>query len=151
VGFRDLKSFNLAMIATQGWNIMIKSHTLVAKLYIARYFPKSSLFNSCIGHNPSYAWRGIWKTRHILMNGCRWTIGSGTNIKVMSDPWLRGKEGAWIQSPQPQGAFNFTVNDLMVPNAKIWDKRKIESIFPSDVVNQILDICLYLIWLTKIS
>ncbi|MCI14198.1 RNA-directed DNA polymerase (Reverse transcriptase), partial [Trifolium medium] len=57
MGFRDLHSFNLAMIAKQGWNIMTKPHTLVAKLYKARYFPNSSLFDSQLGHNPSYAWR----------------------------------------------------------------------------------------------
>ncbi|GAU34899.1 hypothetical protein TSUD_144300 [Trifolium subterraneum] len=36
MGFRDLHTFNLAMIAKQGWNIMTKPHTLVAKLYKAR-------------------------------------------------------------------------------------------------------------------
>ncbi|KAK2449324.1 hypothetical protein QL285_008530 [Trifolium repens] len=68
MGFRDLHSFNLAMIAKQGWNIITKPHTLVAKIYKAR-----------------------------------WIIGSGANIKVMSDPWLRDDDGAWIQSPQTQG------------------------------------------------
>jgi hypothetical protein len=44
MGFRDLHNFNLAMIAKQGWNIMAKPHTLVAKIYKSRYFPNSSLF-----------------------------------------------------------------------------------------------------------
>jgi hypothetical protein len=90
--------FNLAMIAKQGWNIMKKPHTLVAQIYKARYFPKSSLFDAQLGHNPSYAWRGIWKSCHILMNGYRWIVENGTKIKVMSEPWLREKDGAWIQS-----------------------------------------------------
>jgi hypothetical protein len=94
MGFRDLQAFNLAMIAKQGWNILTKPHTLVAKLYKARYFPNSSFFDSTIGHNPSYAWRGIWKARQILMHGCRWSIGSGENIRVVNDPWLRGGDGA---------------------------------------------------------
>jgi hypothetical protein len=89
MGFRDLHAFNLAMIAKQRWNILTKPHTLVAKLYKARYFLNSSFFESKIGHNPSNAWRGIWKARDILMNGCRWRIGNGANIKVMYDPWLR--------------------------------------------------------------
>jgi hypothetical protein len=118
MGFRDLHYFNLAMIAKQGWNIMTKPHTLVAKLYKARYFSNSSLFDSRIGHNPSYAWRGIWKACHILMNRCRWSIGSGTNINVMCDPCLRGEEGAWIHSPQVKGAHNISVNELMLPNLK---------------------------------
>jgi hypothetical protein len=143
MGFRDLQAFNLAMIAKQGWTIMTKPHTLVARLYKARYFPHSSLFESKIGHNPSYAWRGIWKARHILMNGCRWRIGNGNNIKVMSEPWLRDIDGAWIPSPQNQGVHNLFVNDLMIPNMKMWDKEKIESLFPRDIANRILDIPLF--------
>jgi hypothetical protein len=143
MGFRDLHAFNLAMIAKQGWNIMTKPHTLVAKLYKARYFLNSSFFESKIGHNPSYAWRGIWKAREILMNGCRWRIGDGKSIKIMNEPWLRGLEGAWIPSPQEQGVHDLFVNDLMLPNMKLWDKRKIESLFPIHVANRIIDMPLF--------
>jgi hypothetical protein len=87
--FRDLHTFNLAMMAKQGWNIMTKPHTLVSRLYKARYFPNSSLFASKLGHNPSYAWRGIWKARQILMHGCRWSIQNGSSINVIGEPWFR--------------------------------------------------------------
>ncbi|GAU14523.1 hypothetical protein TSUD_250650 [Trifolium subterraneum] len=143
MGFRDLHTFNLAMIAKQGWNIMTKPHTLVAKLYKARYFPNSSLFESQIGHNPSYAWRGIWKARHVLMNGSRWSVGNGSNIKVMSEPWLRERGEAWIPSPQVQGAYNITVNDLMNTNVRTWNREKIESLFPLNIANRIIDIPLF--------
>jgi ribonuclease HI len=158
MGFRDFHSFNLAMVAKQGWNIMTKPHTLVAQIYKARYFPKSSLFDAQLGHNPSYAWRGIWKSRHILMNGCRWIVGDGTKIRVMSDPWLREKDSVWVQSPQVQGAHDITVNDLMCPNIRAWDKNKIMSLFPMDVVNRIVDIPLIdvigedkLIWVDSVN
>jgi ribonuclease HI len=140
MGFRDLQAFNLAMIAKQGWNILTKPHTLVAKLYKARYFPNSSLFDSTIGHNPSYAWRGIWKARQILMQGCRWRIGSGDNIRVMNDPWLRDGDGAWIPSPQAHCVYDLCVRDLMVPNSHIWDKGRIESLFPLHTAQRILEI-----------
>jgi hypothetical protein len=61
----------------------------------------------------------------------------------MKDPWLRGKEGAWIPSPQIQGAYEITVNELMFPNTNVWDKDKIESLFPMHIVNRILDIPLF--------
>jgi ribonuclease HI len=140
MGFRDLQAFNLAMIAKQGWNILTKPHSLVAKLYKARYFPNSSLFDAKIGHNPSYAWRGIWKARQILMHGCRWSIGSGDNIRVMNDPWLRSNDGAWLPSPQTQGVYNLRVSDLMIPNTHVWDRGKIEFIFPIHIAKSILEI-----------
>ncbi|PNX96867.1 ribonuclease H, partial [Trifolium pratense] len=122
MGFRDLRAFNLAMIAKQAWNFMTKPHSLVARLYKAR-----------------------------------WIIGSGTNINVMKDPWLREKDGAWIQSPQVQGAYNITVNNLMLPNIKRWDKEKVETLFTDEVAKSILDIPLFdtveedkLIWIDNI-
>jgi hypothetical protein len=105
LGFRDLHTFNLAMIAKQGWNFMTKPHSLVARIYKARYFPSSSLFEAKSGHNPSYAWRSIWKARQILMHGCRWRIGNGTSINIMGQPWLRDTNEAWIPSPQVQGVY----------------------------------------------
>jgi ribonuclease HI len=140
------------------WNIMKKPHTLVAQIYKARYFPKSTLFDAQLGHNPSYVWRGIWKSRHVLMNGCRCIVGNGTNIRVMSDPWLREKDGVWVQSPQAQGVYTITVNELMLPNIRAWDKNKIMSLFPMDVVNRIVDIPLIdvieedkLIWVDSVN
>ncbi|KAK2450022.1 hypothetical protein QL285_009162 [Trifolium repens] len=104
---------------------MTKPNSLVVRRYKARYFPNSSLFDSKIRHNPSYAWRCIWKARHILMHGCRWSIGSGTSIRVMDDPWLRGNDGAWIPSPYTHDVY------------------KIESIFPLHVAKRILEIPLF--------
>ncbi|XP_045802597.1 uncharacterized protein LOC123896226 [Trifolium pratense] len=73
----------------------------------------------------------------------RWSIGNGTNIKVMSEPWLREANRAWISSPQDQGVYNFYVNDLLLPDMKIWDREKIESIFPMYVAKRILEVPLF--------
>jgi hypothetical protein len=139
LGFRDLHTFNLAMIAKQGWNIMTKPQSLVARIYKARYFPNTSFFESNIGHNPSYAWRSIWKARQVLMYGCRWRIGNGASINIMSQPWLRERNEAWIPSPQAQGVYNLNVSDLMIPNMKMWDRDKIESLFSLHIVNRIVE------------
>jgi hypothetical protein len=73
------------------------------------------------------------------MHGCRWSIENGTSIKVMGEPWLRERDGAWIPSPQTQGVYNLNVSDLMVPNMKMWDKAKVESLFPLHVANNIVE------------
>ncbi|XP_045802361.1 uncharacterized protein LOC123895940 [Trifolium pratense] len=94
----------MSMVAKQAWNFVAKPHTLVARIYKARYFPRSSLFDAKIGDNPSFVWRSIWKSRDVLVNGCRWKIGDGSKIKIMSEPWLRGEDTLWMQSPQTQKA-----------------------------------------------
>ncbi|KAK2360556.1 hypothetical protein QL285_085815 [Trifolium repens] len=55
LGFRDFQSFNMAMVAKQGWNLMNKPSTLVSRVFKARYFPHSSFLESNIGNNPSFA------------------------------------------------------------------------------------------------
>jgi ribonuclease HI len=111
----------------------------VAKIYKAGYFSNSSFFDSKLGNNPSYVWRGIWKARQILMHGYRWRIGNGDSINIMSEPWLRERNDAWIPSPQAQGVYNLHVSDLMIPNLKLWDKNKIESLFPLHIANRIME------------
>jgi hypothetical protein len=61
----------------------------------------------------------------------------------MSDPWLRGSDGTWIHSPQTQGVHNLHVSDLMVPNVKVWDKNKIDTIFPMYIASRIYEIPLF--------
>ena len=56
MGFKDLKAFNLALLAKQGWRLLQNTSSLIHKVYKARYFKNSSF----IGPN----WEGI-----LLMHG----------------------------------------------------------------------------------
>ncbi|XP_050253781.1 uncharacterized mitochondrial protein AtMg00310-like [Quercus robur] len=57
IGFRELKQFNLALLAKQGWLLQTKRDSLVYRVYKARYFPQTDFVHASVGHNPSYAWR----------------------------------------------------------------------------------------------
>jgi hypothetical protein len=54
MSFKNLQAFNLAMLGKQAWNLFTKPSSLITKLLKARYFPYCDLFESSIGHNPSY-------------------------------------------------------------------------------------------------
>jgi hypothetical protein len=77
------------------------------------------------------------------MHGCRWSIGNGTSIKIMGEPWLKGKEGAWLPSPQIQRVHNYTIHDFLLNNMKKWDKVKIESLFPLNISKRIMETPLF--------
>ncbi|XP_058776514.1 uncharacterized protein LOC131650817 [Vicia villosa] len=124
LGFRDLKSFNLAMVAKRGWNLLSKPHSLVARIYTARYFPRSSFFEANLGNNPSFVWRSIWQARRVLSLGCRWSIGDGRHILVMGAPWLRGCSEGMLNGPQRQE----------------WNVPLIRELFDYDVGNAILQV-----------
>jgi len=109
LGFRNLRAFNLAMLAKQGWNLLNKPDALASKLLKSRYFPNSSFLEAKLGHNPSYDWQSIWSSQSILIHGCRWKIGDSSRVRVMQDTWLRNSVSAWMPSPQ-----NIDVNNMYV-------------------------------------
>ncbi|GAU36753.1 hypothetical protein TSUD_318520 [Trifolium subterraneum] len=139
LGFCNFEAFNKAMVAKQVWNIVQNPNSLVAKLIKAKYFPRSSLFEAPLGYNPSFAWRSMWQARQILSLGCRWRIGSGDNIRVMHDPWLRGSANRWVPSPQPAGVYQLSVRDLLHDNYKAWNIVKVRNLFSRDVAEKILE------------
>ncbi|XP_058783149.1 uncharacterized protein LOC131657807 [Vicia villosa] len=140
LGFRDFRAFNMAMVAKQGWFIMSNPQALVSRVFKARYFPRTTFFDATLGYNPSFVWRGIWKAREVLMLGCRWSIGDGSKIKVMQEPWLRGTNEGCLSGPQVQGAYNITVKDLLLPNVKQWNMRVIRTLFDVTVTKDILQV-----------
>ena len=88
MGFRNLQAFNLTMLAKQGWRLLSNPHSLVARIYKAKYFPHGDVLNSQLGSNPSYAWRSIFNGLEVIKRGTRWRVGNGKVIHIWEDKWL---------------------------------------------------------------
>ncbi|CAM8887258.1 unnamed protein product [Rhodiola kirilowii] len=84
LGFRKLELMNLAMLAKQGWRIMMEPDLLVSKVFKAKYFPNSNIFYATRGSRPSYAWRGISEALHIIKHGTEWVE------EERKYAWIRG-------------------------------------------------------------
>ena len=54
LGFRRLYEFNLAILGKLGWKLLQEPHSLVAKVFKARYYPSSSFLKEKLGTNPNY-------------------------------------------------------------------------------------------------
>ena len=54
MGFKDLKAFNLAFLAKQGWRLTQNTKSLAHRVLKARYFLNSNFLEAQIGKNPSY-------------------------------------------------------------------------------------------------
>ncbi|XP_058766343.1 uncharacterized mitochondrial protein AtMg00310-like [Vicia villosa] len=122
----------MAMVAKQGWSILSEPNSLVSRIFKARYFPRSSYLDSLIGNNPSFVWRSLWKTRAVIKQGSRWSIGDGSNIKVMYESWLRERGRCYLSGPQLQSTSELSVKDLLLPNTKKWNVGLINQIFDSE-------------------
>ena len=78
--FKQLKQFNLALLAKQGWRLQRGGDSLVYKVFKAKYFPKCDFIEAGLGNNPSYAWRSIMAAHDVVWKGLQWQVGNGRSI-----------------------------------------------------------------------
>ena len=57
--FRNFKAFNLAMLAKQAWQILVRENSLLHKIYKAKCFPYESFFKAKLGSRPFFTWRDV--------------------------------------------------------------------------------------------
>ena len=88
MGFRDLRAFNLALLAKQGWRIQQNPGFMVHRVFKAKYFGGSSFKDAQLGHKPSYVWRSIMAAKEIVEKGSRWVIGNGKRLHIWEDRWI---------------------------------------------------------------
>ena len=80
MGFRDLRDFNLAMLAKQGWRLIQGYDSLPYRCFKARYFPRTSFLEAKELLGCSYVWRSILAVLPILRLGSCWRVGNGSSI-----------------------------------------------------------------------
>ena len=85
MGFRDLKSFNLALLAKQGWRLQTNSSSLCSQVCKAKYFLNGDFVDVEVGKKVSFAWRSIMEAQHHVKRALRWQVGDGCSIQVWQD------------------------------------------------------------------
>ena len=88
LGFRDIETFNLALLARQAWRILIRSKSLCSQILKLDYFPSGDLLNAPIGSNPSKTWRAICDGIEVLNQGLIKRIGDGRSTRIWECNWI---------------------------------------------------------------
>lgn len=141
LGFKSLRSFNIAMIAKQAWRLITGLNPLVTRLMQARYFPDSDFFNAKMGSNPSYVWRSLLESQEVVRRGCRRRIGDGTSTKIWKIPWLPSTENGFLTTDMPKELRDATVAGLFDENTGGWDEEILNDIYNElgkNLIKQIL-------------
>ncbi|KAL9678847.1 hypothetical protein QQ045_016698 [Rhodiola kirilowii] len=69
LGIRDFEFFNIALLMKQAWRLLKKPDILMSRIMKARYFATSNFLDSSLGWRPSHAWKSIFMTKDILIQG----------------------------------------------------------------------------------
>ena len=86
IGFKRLHFFNVAMLGKQGWCLLTNLNSLVAQLFKARYYPKTSFAEALLSSNPNYVWRSILAAQPAILQGSLVQIGRGHQMVIGSAP-----------------------------------------------------------------
>ncbi|XP_040997132.1 uncharacterized mitochondrial protein AtMg00310-like [Juglans microcarpa x Juglans regia] len=78
LGFRDLESFNKAMLVKQCWRILNNPSSLVAKVMKEKYFKEDRFLEARLGYAPSLIWRSLWYSISLVKESLRWRVGDGS-------------------------------------------------------------------------
>ena len=119
MGFRDLRSFNLAMLAKQGWRMIQEQNSLLSRCFKAKYFPRCSFMEAADCPNNSYVWKSVLAGQQILKKGSYWRVGTGSSIWVMEDKWILNYLGNKILFPTEYDEWEGRVSDLI--DWRVWD------------------------------
>ncbi|KAA3459484.1 reverse transcriptase [Gossypium australe] len=138
LGFRNMCQFNTALLAKQGWRLIVYPDSLLARVLKAKYFPNSDFLNAQLGNLPSLTWRSIWAAKGLLRSGMGWRVGRGTEISVWDDHWIPGKEiNGWEHQTENEVKL---VADLIDAENNEWKTELVERPFTADIAEKVLQI-----------
>jgi hypothetical protein len=140
MGFRCFKDFNKALLGKHGWRLMTEETSLVARIFKARYYPRSSFMEPNVGYQPSYAWRSIVSAKDMLEVGARWSVGNGAKIRIWQDRWIPNQSDFKVWSPVNILSEDALVETLIDSDTKQWKRDLIHSCFNQTEAKQILSI-----------
>ncbi|KAF5459849.1 hypothetical protein F2P56_019763 [Juglans regia] len=137
LGFRNFSSFNLALLAKQGWNMLNNPNSLSTQVLKQKYFPSKNLLEATVGCRPSLAWKSLMAGLDLLKEGLIWRIGSGLKVKIWEFRWL---PKPFSLTPANRNCRLEWVADLMIPGQKSWNVPLLHSLFSQQEVELIKSI-----------
>ena len=140
MGFWDLKPFNMALLAKQGWHLQTNSSSLFYKVYKAKYFPRCDFLEATLGSQPSFAWGSILSTQAVVKRGVQWQVGDGEQIQVWRDKWLHNPSTYRVVTPKRDGLHVTWVCNLIDGDQMEWKEHLIRQCFLPKDVDAILSI-----------
>ncbi|XP_071933588.1 uncharacterized mitochondrial protein AtMg00310-like [Coffea arabica] len=133
LGFRDLETFNLALLAKQNWRIITNPNLLVSKVLKAKYMKEENWIETQPPSTASWCWKSIHKGGELLQQGLWKRVGDGRTVRIWKDKWIPGSANGCVSNTRPSGCQLVYVDeliedarwksDLLQPNQLIEDGR----------------------------
>ncbi|KAL9279821.1 putative ribonuclease H domain, reverse transcriptase zinc-binding domain-containing protein [Arabidopsis thaliana] len=135
LGFRDIKTFNQALLAKQAWRLLLSPECLLSRLMKSRYFADSGFLDASLSQRPSFGWRSILFGRDLLSKGLLKKVDNGVSMFVWTDPWI---DDDGFRPPWRKNIFfdvSLKVSSLLNQSTGYWDDDVLYDLFfPQDII-----------------
>lgn len=136
LGFRNLVTFNHAMLGKQAWRLLTQPLSLWSKLFKGLYFPLSTFSQANKGSRPSWGWQSLLCGRDSIEKHVSWSVGNGQNINIRQDRWLPMGILSGPKAPEEPTL----VADLIDPATSSWRVELLSRFFDMPTIQQITSI-----------
>ena len=126
-----MEQMNQAMLAKTSWELSEQINSLWKSMLTAKYLKNTTFWEASQKASDSSMWKGILKSKELLMKGRCFQIYNGESVNIWLDPWIptlinfkpKPLQGMDLELP------NLTVSDLIINNSRIWDVPKMQALF----------------------
>lgn len=139
LGFRDLYSFNIAMLAKQAWRLLLEPESLCVTVLRAKYYPDGNLLKARLKKGSSFTWQSIIEGLKSFKRGCIWRVGDGLQINIWEDNWIPSSLTKKIATPRGNNLVSM-VHEVINPVDGQWDADLVNDLFWAVDAHRILQI-----------
>ncbi|XP_013601475.1 PREDICTED: uncharacterized protein LOC106308921 [Brassica oleracea var. oleracea] len=130
LGFRDIREFNIAMLAKLAWIIIKRPDSLMSRILLGKYCHSSSLLEVSCSASASHGWRGIMMGCELIERHLGKAIGNGESTSAWTESWLSTSEHLRPYGPSLEEDSALVVADLLNREDASWNKEKVDLLFP---------------------
>ncbi|XP_026430826.1 uncharacterized protein LOC113327930 [Papaver somniferum] len=137
--FVNLEKFNSAIISKMGWRITKQPNSIGSQVMKAKYFEKVDIMHMSPIPKPtdSWVWKDIPSGIANIQDYEKWEVGSGVNIDIWQDNWIKIFEDP-VSKPNNCPIGVNKVADLFAENQQ-WNRPLIHSLFANFIANKIIN------------
>lgn len=100
LGFRDLHSFNLTLLAKLAWRLLTNPDALWTTFLNFIYFPKEKFLSAKCPPQSSWSLKNISRDRELLVKGFRKDVGNRNTTNIWDDRWIPSLSNFKLYSPK---------------------------------------------------
>lgn len=135
LGFRDLETFNKAILAKKIWRLFESPHSLAAHILKSKYFPTFGVLDVKLGSNPSLIWHSFQYSIDLVKDDFFLRIGDGQLVHIWGDNWVPNSLTLHFQPSNILLDSKVLMSNLIDLDTQNWNYHLITQMFNSDLAS----------------